>query len=1040
MNACSVVRAAPAHPVLSERRLAIRVALRLLAGPALVIGGPLGLLSASAAGSRLLAQEAGTVAGTVMATGTQEPLVGAQITVVGGAQRATTDDRGRFRLTGLSGATGSPVTLEVRRIGYREQRVPARVGDTNLGVQLTVNPTSLEAVVVTGTAGATEKRALGNAVTTVNAAEVTEIAPISSMQQLLNGRAPGVVIMPTSGAVGTGSQVRVRGLASFSLGNNPLLYIDGVRVNNNAATGPANQAFGSSTISRLNDVNPEDIESIEVLKGPSAATLYGTEASNGVINVITKKGGSGAARWNVNLRQGVNYLKDWKTRFPTNYGPIGGTGAVVALSMDSLVAGNYGEDLFRTGRHQETEIAVSGGTGNISYYASGSLLDSEGAEPTNYMRKYSSRLNLDINPSSKLRIGTSFGFLTGPTHLSAEAGYGGRVWTTLLATPTTYNTYQHGFYSGIPLRYDLAYKFWQDLDRLTGSARIEHQPVEWFQHRLTFGLDRVREGNNYHFPRIDSLVSDPTFGSDALGFRELTEVTTTYRTIDYSATANWNFNPSLRFSTSGGAQYYFNSNNFLDAYGSVFPTPGLSSVNATTTDKGQSQDYTEDATLGYYAQEQVSWRDRLYLTGAVRWDNSSAFGANFNQVVYPKFSLSYVLSEEDYWKSLPFLGTHVNSMRFRAAYGEAGKAPATYSALRTFQPATGPNESAAVTPLVIGNPDLGPERGKEYELGFDAGALNDRLGLEVTYYNKRTTDAILDRQLAPSIGFSGTQPFNAGAIRNRGWELALRGTAYRSDQITWDLNASLATNDNKVEHLLPGVDFVTVTTYSSGPNVRHQNGFPAFSWFGPKVVAAQLDASGQAIQSSVLCDNGEGGTTPCYNASGTVIAPLVYLGRSVPTREGSVSTTLSFLRDFRLYSQVDFKAGSKKVDGNTRARCYFFGGRCKENFFPLESDPVRVAQVQSNGQLANMLVSNSGFAKLRELTLSYTIPQSLASRVNATRATISISGRNLHTWTDYPGFEPEAMFLGGSRGGNTAFEQTTLPQLTSWMLTLNLGF
>ncbi|HEY2025777.1 MAG TPA: TonB-dependent receptor plug domain-containing protein [Gemmatimonadaceae bacterium] len=310
--------------------------------------------------SALSAQEAGTIAGTVSAAGTQEPLVNAQIVLVGTTQGATTDERGRFRLTGLTGAVGAPVSLDVRRIGYRESRVQARIGETNLGVQLAVNPASLDAVVVTGTPGATEKRALGNAISTVNAAEVTQIAPVSNMQQLLNGRAPGVVIMPTSGAVGTGSQVRVRGLASFSLGNNPLLYVDGVRVNNDAVSGPANQSF-SSSISRLNDFNPEDIESIEVLKGPSAATLYGTEASNGVINIITKKGTSGAPRWNFVARQGVNYLQNWRTRFPTNYGPAAGTGPIVALNMDSLITGNSG-DLFRNGRHQETELSVSGGT------------------------------------------------------------------------------------------------------------------------------------------------------------------------------------------------------------------------------------------------------------------------------------------------------------------------------------------------------------------------------------------------------------------------------------------------------------------------------------------------------------------------------------------------------------------------------------------------------------------------------------------------------------------------------------------------------
>jgi TonB-dependent SusC/RagA subfamily outer membrane receptor len=293
--------------------------------------------------------QAGEVAGTVTAAGTGEPLAGAQITVAGGTQRALTDDRGRFRIVGL---VGPVVTLEVRRIGYRVTRTPVRVGQTSVQIALVTNPQSLEAVVVTGTPGATERRAIGNSVATITATEVVETAPIVSMQSLINGRAPGVVVMPTSGMVGSGQQIRIRGTASFSLGNNPLIYVDGIRVNNAVATGPANQAFGSSSISRLNDINPQDIESIEILKGPSAATLYGTEASNGVINIITKKGAAGTPRWAATLRQGVNYLSDWKNRFPTNYGVHPVTRDTVTVSVDSLIAGNQGQDVFRTGRHQ----------------------------------------------------------------------------------------------------------------------------------------------------------------------------------------------------------------------------------------------------------------------------------------------------------------------------------------------------------------------------------------------------------------------------------------------------------------------------------------------------------------------------------------------------------------------------------------------------------------------------------------------------------------------------------------------------------------
>jgi len=991
--------------------------------------------------ARPASAQAGTIAGRVVASGSNEPLAGAQITVVGGAQRATTDAQGGFRIAGIP--SGS-VTLDVRRIGYHSGRATARAGQTDVLVALTVNPAALEAIVVTGTAGAQEKREVANAVSTINAASVVQVAPIPSVQSLLNGRTPGLVVMPTSGAVGTGSQVRIRGISSFSLGNNPLLYIDGVRVNNAAASGPANQAFGSSSISRLNDINPEDIESIEVLKGPSASTLYGTEASNGVINVITKRGANGNARWNAVVRQGMNYLQDWRSRFPTNYGLNPNTNKIEAVSMDSLVNANGG-DIFQTGRHQETQLAVSGSANVFNYYASGNLLETQGAEPTNFQRRYSGRLNLGITPSPKLHVTAEMGYVTGPTNLSAEAGYGGRVYTTLLATPTTYgksptdpNGWHHGFYSGVPVQYDSVYKMWQDLNRFTASATIDNTPIDWFHHKLTLGIDRTDEGNNYYYPRNDNLNKLSSFSGDALGYRELDQNSITYRTIDYAANATWNPTSSIRTVTSGGAQYYHDATNSLGAWGSVFPFPGLESVNATTQNKNQSQDFFDNAALGYYVQEEIGWRERLFLTAAVRWDNSSAFGQNVNKVVYPKYGLSYVASDEAFWKNSALLN-HVNSFRIRAAYGEAGKAPGTYDALRTFSPVSGPGDSPAVTPLSLGNPNLGPERGKEYELGFDAGMFNDRVTYELTRYHKRTTDAILFQQLPPSIGFSGTEPFNAGALLNTGWENQLRVNAYRSNDLDWDLGFNYSTNDNKVESLIGGSNFVT-----AGTNLRHTVGFPAFGWWQYQLESAQVDANGVGIKNTMQCNDGKGGTTPCYDAGGKFVAPLVYLGRSVPPVEGSASTTITFLKNFSIYTLVDFQNGGKKLDGNTRVRCQFFGGRCKENFYSTFAneglDPVRVAEVNSNQQFVDFYITQDNFAKWRELTFSYNVPEHYAQLLRASHATVSVSGRNLHTWTKYQGFEPEAMFLGGTRGGNASWEQTTLPQLTSWIFTVNLGF
>jgi TonB-linked SusC/RagA family outer membrane protein len=1014
------------------------------------------------ASASTLHAQANSIAGHVRAIGTNEPLAGAQISVVNGAQRATSDETGAFRLTGL---TGTEVTLDVRRIGYRSERVPARVGQQDVAVSLTTNPAALDAIVVTGQPGAAQRREIGNAVGVINASDIVATSPIIDAQGLLNGRTTSLVVMPTSGQVGTGSQIRIRGISSLSLSNAPLLFVDGVRVNNDPATGPVSQAFGSAPISRLNDFNPEDIESIEVLKGPSAATLYGTEAANGVINIITKKGRANATRWNLTLRQGMNSFANYRDRFPTNYGrrrlqsdPISGgaTGPVEQLNFDSLLVGACGDsiatrtgrkcDIFKDGRHQEVQLSVGGGSGNLNYYASGGLLDDDGVEPRNGKRNYSGRLNVNFAPSQKFNIATNVGYVTGPTDLPCDAGCGGYTWTTLSATPSNYNLpNRHGFHSSLPYQYDQTVVLWQDLARTTASVRLEHNPLSWLSHRLTLGGDVTDEGNNEWDPRVDSLGSD--------GYRSINQNEVINRYLDYSATANWNYKPSMKFTTSVGAQYFTASTHSVSASGSVFPTPGLKSVTATVERDPPSESFLDDKSLGIYAQEQFGWRDRLFLTGALRSDDHSAFGADFNRVVYPKLSASYVISDEP-WFHVPILNKNLDQLRLRVAYGASGKAPATYSSIKTYIPSAGPNDAAAVTPNTIGNPDLGPEKSKELEAGFDAAAWGGRASFELTYYNKKTTDAILDRVVAPSSGQSGTQPINVGSVENSGWEFNLRGTPVSRRNVSLDLGVQFSMNDNKITDLgLEGTNFVTGGTY-----VRQQEGFPVFSWFEKRVLSTQIDRT-TGVTSNPMCSNvfadGTEDTShpvPCAGADGRYgtadDAPAVYLGRSVPPREFSFSGNLGLWNRFHITTMVDVKNGQKKMDGNTRVRCGIFG-RCPENFMRVAGDPlsqqfaatvdsIRAVEANSSSQLVDFLITNSSYARWRELTITFDVPDRFAQKAGATRASLSLSGRNLGLWTPYQGFEPEAMFLGGSRGGNVAWEQTTLPQLRTWIFSLNL--
>jgi TonB-linked SusC/RagA family outer membrane protein len=982
--------------------------------------------------------QAGVIGGSVVTTG-GTPLAGAQVRVDGTDRAVATDAGGRFRMSGL---TGDEVTLEVRRIGYRPARVRSRLGETNLRVTLAEQSVALAEVVVTGTAGGQARREIGNAVGTVNAAEVKEIAAVNSVQNLLTGRVPGVFVNSATGNPGAGARIRIRGASSMFLSNEPLIYVDGVRVNNSFSGGPVNQAFGSASISRINDINPDDIQSIEVIKGPAAATLYGTEASNGVIQIITKRGSIGAPSWNYATRVGTNYLSDdVKSKWPVNYNTINrGGGVIDTISIDSRALLDR-ENVFKSGTVREYDLSTAGGASLFTYFANMGIENTDGIEPTSNVTRYSGRANVNITPSNTFSTAISLGYVNGKIKLPCEGGCGGRTLATMWANPVNAEPLANGdpnprkgFNSGLPHQYDIMNQYWQDLDRFTGSLQINHQPFTWLRHRLAAGTDRSAEADHYLAARTEDSLTRVIFGTQGLGQRSITQRRVNYYTIDYSASGVWDPTSSLRSTTSVGAQYYRNTTQFQNASGTVFPVVGLTALDATTTNRTISGDAEEDATLGFFIQEQLGFHDRLFFTGAVRADDNSAFGQNFNRVYYPKFSVAWVVSEEPFWRWPVF-----EALKLRAAYGEAGKQPVTFSAIPTYLSATGPGDVATVTPAFLGNVDLGPERSKEVELGFDMGALNDRLGVELTWYQKRTVDAILSRRPAPSLGYPNTQPFNAGSVKNWGTEILVRGSPLRWSPVRVDLTFTLATNDNRIEDLGPVGEFV-----SPGTLLRHQVGYPIGSWFDQRVVSVAMLPSGQHDRANTLCDNGAGGTMPCagadlvYNTADD--APEVFLGRSLPKHEGTFSSTVTLWDRFRIYGLIDFKGGFKKLDGNIRARCFAFA-RCLENWYPLEGDPHMAAGLQSGGQITDYYINKSDFTRLRELSFSYTLPTFQTRFARFDRAVVTLAGRNLKLWTDYTGLDPEAFFLGGSRGGNFGqWEQNAAPQLAQWVLGINLAW
>jgi TonB-linked SusC/RagA family outer membrane protein len=963
------------------------------------------------------AAQEGAVGGVVISEQTGQPLAGVRVAVEGSQRAALTDASGRFLLTGVP---AGEVRLRASFLGYRSQTVRARAGDLNVEIVLADQAIELDAIVVTGTAGDGRTRTLGNAIGQIRAAEVVETMPIRTVQDLIRARAPGVAINPGSGMVGGGAQIQIRGISSLSLSTRPLLYVDGVRVDNAGNTGPGVQGLGNAVVSRLNDFNPDDIEHIEIIKGPAAATLYGTEAANGVIHIITKRGGGGEPQFNARVRQGVNWFADAEGRMPVSYWRNPATGEVESLNIVAQEKAR-GTPIFRPGHLQGYDLSVQGGADNVRYYLSGSMDDEQGVERPNTLARWSGRANLTIAAHERLDVAANLGYMNSDNRLVWEGSGGGVMWSAVQATPARLRRADgsehpaRGFRTA-PHEYFDHYQVSQEASRFTGSIQLNHRPTDWLSQRLTVGTDRGLERNIILVERTDRLEQffGTLLGNKTAGRREVEN-----NTFDYAGTAIFHLSDRLSSSTSFGAQYYHRSTTSITASGQEFPAPGLTVVNAAAIQRG-SESFVENATVGIFAQQQFGWNDRLFLTAALRADDNSAFGENFELVYYPKASLSWVASEEPFW-AVP----GVSTLRFRTAYGESGQQPEAFAALRTYSPVTGRGDGSAVTPSTIGNPNLGPERGKEVEVGFDAGFLEERIGLQFTYYNQRTADAIVLRSIAPSAGFSGSQWVNVGEIANRGMELLLDANVVARPNVNWNVAVNFGTNDNEVRHL--GADLETLVLNAQF-GWESRVGYPASSFFHKRILSAEINASG--FTENLMCDGGPsagGQPVPCDDA------PRVFLGQTIPTYEGGLSTTLMLFDRLQLGGVVDFKGGHVKWNGDLWVQCSIFW-TCRDNVYPQEADPVQLAAFHRDLAIQSPYVNDASFARLREVSASYTLPRELVRRVGAGSASLSVAGRNLHTWTRYPGMDPEVAY------GHNWYQQNNLPQLAQFVTTLNVSF
>ena len=1002
-----------------------------------------------------VAQQGG-IAGHVTDQASGKPIPGARLQLTQTGQVVTVRPDGSYRFGNLGGGS---YDLRAVAVGYGAEKksVTVAAGQTaTLDFALGAVPFTLEEVVTTAT-GQQRKLELGHTIGTIKADSITAYEPVTSMTTLLQARTAGVSILPSAGTTGAGTRIRIRGANSLSLSNEPLIYIDGIRVNSNPNS--SSLGTGGQSPSRLNDINPDEIESIEIVKGSSAATLYGTEAANGVIRITTRRGVAGRAKWSFFAEGGK--ITDPNT-YPNNYRAVGRfvTDTLHRLQTCNLVSQAAGtcvfEKLFTTnilrdpvqtpisnGYRQQFGGSVSGGSDVVQYYVSGEFEGEAGtfklpdAEETrlltargvssldpnvirpNYNKKVSLRANLTSHPTEKVDLATSMGYVSGNLRLPQNdnnvlgmlpSGYFGGV--------DTLGVTSWGFFA--PGEIFSLYRN-QNIERFTGSSNAQWRPLNWLTGRATVGYDI---GNRTDIA-FDPTGQGPAFGTTPLGAKTDSRTQLRTYTVDLGVTSSLKLTNYLATRTTVGSQYYKDVFFQNQAIGQRL-SPGSHDIDGAAILQA-TQTTTTSVKLGVFAEQQFTLRDRLYLTFAGRVDKNSAFGRNFGSIFYPKASVSYLISDEPFFPRSDL----VSLLRIRGSYGQTGRQPGATDALTFLTPTASAVNNASTSAVQFGGLGLAglrPERSREREAGLDVGLFRDRINLEATYFLQRTTDELVARVLAPSLGVSTTRFENLGTVQNRGIEGTLTGRIVDTRNVSWDAVVTGSVYSSKLLEL--GVD-------ASGKPIppviggiqRHTPGYP-LGGFWERPIKSYSDANGNGIielSEIVVGDTAE------------------YAGPSTPTREAALNTTVAFFRgQLRFQGQLDYKGGFKQYNLTEVFRCNATGNNCRGLMDKSASfaDQARaVARRFSPSQTNWGYIEDAEFLKLRELSATYVVPTRWARYVGSDRVTVTAAARNLHTWTGYTGVDPEVNGQGQTAfNGFGVWDFLTQPQVRTYLVRVSLGF
>ncbi|NQX32882.1 SusC/RagA family TonB-linked outer membrane protein [Pedobacter boryungensis] len=957
------------------------------------------------------------ISGKVIEESTKTGIPGAGIKLQGTNFAVAANSDGTYSL--VANLAPGTYQLAATYIGYKTVTKQITLGSTSslsADFSLSQDAMGLDEVIVTGTSQGTTRKQLGSYVSTVKGDDLNK-APSGNALASLQGKTPGAQISQNSGDPAGGISVRLRGVSSVNSSSEPLYIIDGVIVNNSTTrvTNTSSNYDGGNFVgnigqNRMVDINPADIDRVEVLNGAAAAAIYGSRANAGVIQIFTKRGKAGATQVSFNTSLIISELRKQidVNQSPTKFG--GPTDGSTAQTQDVLSPAltnttpvtryNYQDYIFRTGVGTDNAVTVAGGSENTKFYTSAGYFSNQGIIQNTDFKRINFRANLDqvINKWAKMTAGFNY------IHSDANEKPDGNSFFSPMNSVTIIGNFhdifardalgnlkaigERGRVNPVSVIEDIKQR--QFTNRIIANAGLKLTPIKNLTIDYTMGLDNSIQNGTTYIPPFAYNVSTgfygggPTLDPSLNGYASAANATTTLFNNELNFTYDTKISDLLSSTTQLGGSYQYQKDLYSLTNGRGL-APFVQVVNGASTMLTGADSRSEFSISGAYLQQNFKYKDHLFLTGAIRVDQSTVFGENNRTQFYPKANISYVLSSADYWKNFG-VSSWWNTFKIRAAYGQSGNLTGigAYDRFNVYLPSALNSKTTLTSRSVLANTDVVPERQEELEIGADMSFFNNRLGLTFSYYNKTVSDLLLEVSVAPSTGFSSLLDNIAGTLKNKGVELMLTGMPVKSQDFTWTSTLIYNRNRNKI------VGSGARQTFSTNPGapVSIIDGSPIGVFYGTYF---ERDAAGN------IATNSAGIPLTAGQAAGNVQRKII--GDPNPDYTGSFVNEFTY-KKLSLRVQLDAVQGGDVWNADWRTRQGVGNGK--------------VAEAEQRGQLPRGYVAgvynveewridDGSFVKLREISLSYNVGQVKFIKNLA----INLSGRNLFSWDNYKGYDPE---------------------------------